>query len=304
MIKKYDKEEIHSFVSQLLFEENVILDEDTSYPKISIITPSYNQAEFLEATILSVLNQNYPNLEYIIIDGGSTDESVEIIKKYEKYLAYWVSEKDNGQYDAMNKGFRIAKGDIMAWQNSDDIYLPNTFFQVAKIFDSNPAADLILGNVYLIDSNDNIKNELRFIPFSLEHLLYVGWNLSSQAAFWSNSVMNKIGYFRNLYVLFDFDWFIRLGKASKNIEFKRDFWGCYRIHKASKFSLVSKESKWAIKVNVLKEHGIKVKKDTRWARQFKAKKFKLLIRKSCYHLIQGELDNVVRALLRRLRKFF
>ena len=94
-------------------------------PKISIVTPSFNQAQFIEETILSVLNQNYPNLEYIIIDGGSTDGSVDIIKKYADKIAYWVSEKDSGMYDAINKGFGKSTGEILAWINSDDIFFDN-----------------------------------------------------------------------------------------------------------------------------------------------------------------------------------
>jgi len=118
-LKNYELEKkLKEFVSKPLFDEKVILNKDPNYPKISIVTPSYNQAEFLERTILSVLNQNYPNLEYIIIDGCSTDGSVEIIKKYEKYLAYWVSEKDRGQSHALNKGFCKASGDIYCFYKS------------------------------------------------------------------------------------------------------------------------------------------------------------------------------------------
>ncbi|GGF08367.1 glycosyltransferase family 2 protein [Flavobacterium limi] len=108
-----------------------------NYPKISIVTPNFNGGEYLEDTILSVLSQNYPNLEYIIIDGGSTDNSIAIIKKYEFQLTYWVSEPDNGLYEAVQKGFDKSTGEIMAWINSDDVYHPKAFFTVAEIFTLN-----------------------------------------------------------------------------------------------------------------------------------------------------------------------
>lgn len=117
----------------------------TKYPKISIVTVNFNGERYLEETINSVLNQKYPNLEYIIIDGGSTDGSIDIIKKYEHKLAYWVSEKDEGQYYAVQKGFEKSTGDIMAWINSDDLYVPNAFFAVAEIFNEFADVDWLMG---------------------------------------------------------------------------------------------------------------------------------------------------------------
>lgn len=114
---------------------------DQHYPKISIVTPSFNQAEFLEATIQSILSQNYPNLEYIIIDGGSTDYSLEIIQKYESHLHFWCSEPDDGQYHAIHKGFTHATGDILGWLNSDDLYYPWTLRTVASVMSSLPQVE-------------------------------------------------------------------------------------------------------------------------------------------------------------------
>ena len=169
-MKKTTSEKIKEFASKPLFNEKIILNNDLNYSKISIVTPSYNQSQFLERTILSVLNQNYPNLEYLIIDGGSTDGSVEIIRKYEKYLAYWVSEKDNGQADAINRGFQKSTGKILAWLNSDDIYLPGTLLKVSETFNKNPEVDLIFSNIFFIDEYDNRINELRFTKFDFSTL--------------------------------------------------------------------------------------------------------------------------------------
>lgn len=126
-----------------------------SFPKISIVTASYNQAAYLEQTILSVLSQQYPNLEYIIIDGGSTDGSVEIIKKYEQQLSYWVSEKDNGLYDALQKGFNKATGEIMAWINSDDLYHRQAFSTAAAIFRKFPQVSWLMGSNTYFDEGGN-----------------------------------------------------------------------------------------------------------------------------------------------------
>ncbi len=116
-----------------------------NYPKISIVTPVYNQVRFLEETILSVLNQNYPNLEYIIIDGGSTDGTVDIIKRYEDRLAYWISEPDNGMYDALQKGFDRSTGEIMGWINADDLYVDGCFNHLANIFANHKEINWLTG---------------------------------------------------------------------------------------------------------------------------------------------------------------
>ena len=126
------------------------------YPKISIITPSYNQGQFLEQTILSILSQDYPNLEYIIMDGGSSDNSVEIIRKHEDNLTYWVSEPDKGQSDAINKGFQRATGDILTWLNSDDYYLPGTLHTVAEYFTQHPDVECIYGDLQVVASNGDL----------------------------------------------------------------------------------------------------------------------------------------------------
>jgi glycosyltransferase involved in cell wall biosynthesis len=125
------------------------LPDGRPWPKISIVTPSYNQGQFVEETIRSVLLQNYPNFDYIIIDGASSDRSVEIIKKYEKWLSAWVSEKDRGQSHAINKGFQKATGEILAWLNSDDTYEKNAFANIACEFANHPDADVISGQCRL-----------------------------------------------------------------------------------------------------------------------------------------------------------
>src|ERR1051326_100921 len=115
----------------------------STLPQISIVTPSFNQGAFLEETIQSVLDQHYPNLQYVIIDGGSTDGSVDIIRKFERYLAFWVSEPDGGQYDAINKGFSRTTGEVMAWLNADDKYLPWTLSTVADLLASLPQVEWV-----------------------------------------------------------------------------------------------------------------------------------------------------------------
>lgn len=173
-------------------------------PKISIVTPSFNQAEFLEATIQSVLNQGYPNLEYIIIDGGSTDGSLEIIKKYESYLHFWCSEPDAGQYDAINKGFAHATGEIMAWLNSDDMYCPWALKTVASIMSELPQVEWLttLSPIFW-DWHGFCKGFNPILGYSKEAFLdgcyllhgkskFFGWT-QQESTFWRRSLWQKVG---------------------------------------------------------------------------------------------------------------
>lgn len=206
-------------------------------PKISIITPSYNQGSYIEDTILSVLNQNYPNLEYIIIDGGSNDSSVEVIKKYEEHLSYWVSEKDNGQSHAINKGFQRATGDIVAWINSDDVYVDNIFEFVSNYFINHPDVDMIYGNAEIIDKNGKTIMHRKEIPFDKVMGCFWGFGLliPQPAAFWRRSIFEKIGYLdENLHFGMDSDLWRRIAVNGYTIKHVDKLFAKMRYHQDAK----------------------------------------------------------------------
>lgn len=222
-------------------------------PKISIVTPSYNQGRFLERTILSVLNQNYPNLEYIIIDGGSTDGSVEIIKKYEKYLTYWVSEKDKGQADAIRKGFEKATGEILAWLNSDDIYLPGTLDKVAKVFNEHRRVDVVYGNMYLIGDDDRVIGERKLVPYlpkiSKYGILYGGFGLYQPATFWRRALYHKVGGMNSAFLhCMDNDLFMKFARTDAKFKFIGEFLAGFRVHPESKTSRLRQVAEKEIKL--------------------------------------------------------
>jgi len=236
-LKNYTSKEIKEFVSKPLFDEKIILNKDPNYPKISIITPSYNQESFLERTILSVLNQNYPNLEYIIIDGGSTDGSVEIIKKYEKYLTYWVSEKDRGQSHALNKGFRKVTGEIIGWINSDDIYIPGNLLKIGKIFKYDNNVDVVYGGLLVIDKNDNIIDMYWATKLIPKYMLIYGLDIHQQSLFWRKNMFKKVGYLdEKLYMVMDLDFIFRLSLEA-NLYRIKGYLGCLRRHGDTKTAL-------------------------------------------------------------------
>jgi glycosyltransferase involved in cell wall biosynthesis len=201
--------------------------------KVSIITPSFNQADYLPYTIRSVLGQNYPDLEYFIIDGGSTDRSVEIIREYASQLTWWVSEPDKGQAEAINKGFRKATGEVIAWLNSDDMYAPGAIADAVKCFQDNPEAGLVYGNAVSFDQNGHPLNDLKIEDWGLEGL--VAFNIICQpAVFIRRAVLESVGYLdENYHMLLDHHLWLRIAQVAE-IKHVPRVWAFARHHAGAK----------------------------------------------------------------------
>lgn len=187
------------------------------YPKFTVVTPTYNQGQFIEKTIDSVLSQGYPNLEFIIIDGGSQDNTVEVIKKYEHHLAYWVSEPDRGQSHAINKGMAKATGDYLTWLNSDDWYLPGALQHMSEVLSANPDAGMVVGTGHMVNQAGKELNFISPTPEITLETLYTwlsgGDFLQPSSAFTRGSWESAGQINEEIHIALDVDLWLRMAKA-------------------------------------------------------------------------------------------
>lgn len=254
-------------------------------PLVSIITPSYNQAEFLEETILSVLGQDYPNIEYFIVDGGSTDGSLEIIRRHEDSLTGWLSEADMGQTDAVNKGFTMANGEIFAWLNSDDTYLPGAVWEAVRFLQNNPHIGMVYGKAYYI--NEHSEPVALYPAGPTDHVgLRRGVNtIPQQTMFFRSRLWKMVGPLDpSFYYAMDYDLWTRISSVTQ-IAFHDEFMANFRLQNASK-SMNEANRCWPEMVQVHFRDG-----GTRFSILF----FKYLIRRLVEPIMPWRI---------RLRRFF
>ena len=266
--------------------------QENIWPKLSIVMPSFNHSRYIEKSILSVLNQGYPNLQLIIIDGGSTDRTIEIIKKYSKHIYYWISEKDLGQSDALNKGFRKANGEIYGWLNSDDLYLPQTFFHSVKALLNNKKKLVVYGDWLTIDENDNIIDLNHAFDFSLSHFKYEGFHLNAQSMIWKSELHSRFsGFDISLYNTMDYQMILEFGlTAEKNFLRINKVLGAFRRHKDQKTGAT-------ISPKIINEHIFLSKKynySDKYSFLGKLKRFYFRFRRAFWYLKRGGIRNLIK----------
>jgi glycosyltransferase involved in cell wall biosynthesis len=214
-----------------------------SLPLVSIITPSFNQAHFLEETIQSVLGQSYPNLEYIVVDGGSTDGSLEIIQRYAHRLAWWVSETDRGQTDAINKGFARARGQVLAWLNSDDTYQPGAVAEAAAFLQAHPQTGMVYGDANLVDETGQVIGLFPASQTDYRRLRRGFVHIPQQSAFFRADLWQQVGPLDpTFYFAMDYDLWVRLAKLAP-LQYHPQLWANFRLHRHGK-SVITDDRCW------------------------------------------------------------
>lgn len=201
---------------------------------VSIVTPSYNQARYLEETMRSVLEQDYPHIEYIVVDGGSTDGSREIIEKYADRLAWWISEKDRGQTDAINKGFARARGEVLAWLNSDDTYQPGAVREAVEFLQRNPQVGLVYGDANYIDEHGRVIGRFPAAQTDYRRLRQGYVHIPQQSAFFRADLWRRVGPLdASFYFAMDYDLWVRLAREAPIVYYPR-LWANFRLHSDAK----------------------------------------------------------------------
>lgn len=233
---------------------------------VSIITPSLNQGRFIEQTILSVIRQSYKNIEYIIMDGGSTDNTIEIIKEYAKDpRIQWFSEKDEGQYDAVNKGFMMAKGEILGWINADDIYTEYAVENIAEIFSKRPDVQVVYGKFYTFTEKRKLMRIPFTIPFSYKWLKRYCF-VNPSVTFIKASLIQQEGFLidNSVPTYGDWDWFLRIAEAGKKFyRFPRVI-GYFRIHSNSRIMRMNKKEVRRERLLISRRHNISLNYMNSW----------------------------------------
>lgn len=244
-------------------------------PRITIVTPSFNQVKYINETIKSIIDQNYPNLEYIVIDGGSTDGSVDIIHRYDDFLTYWCSEKDMGQSDAIMKGFNKATGDLLAWVNSDDVLLPGCLSTISEYYLQENEPEIITGNVVYINARGKITRYVR-LPLQSRFFFFRGiWHASAPAIFFKASLFRDIsGLNQNYHLCMDLDMWMKMMKNRPRMVHIQRYIGAYRWHIAAKTVQHLKDNKTSFsqeRISILKDniHGFSIRKVIFWRTIYK-----------------------------------
>jgi glycosyltransferase involved in cell wall biosynthesis len=223
-------------------------------PLVSIVTPSFNQGRFLEDTIRSVLEQDYPRIEYLIFDGGSTDDSVEIIQRYSDHISYWVSEPDKGQTDAINKGFARAKGDILAWLNSDDVYRPSAVTEIVAYLQSHPEIGMVYGDAEYINSDGETIGRFPAAQTDYRRLLQGYVHIPQQTAFFRSRLWRMVGPLDpSFYFAMDYDLWVRIAAVAP-IRYHPRTWAAFRLHGEAK-SLAKADRCWPEMIRVYERLG-------------------------------------------------